>query len=256
MTSGTRSSSLAKDQHDSCERQHDTGDLHAERSTVRLLTEQQSFVEGAHYAPHDHCEPRDHTRDASEGPTLETNEAEPQERVLGTLNEGDRDSRANLTVVVHSEPLMREVATTIDHELGTEDPAECPAGNESWHQGIGEACERTPGPPAALEEQADAERERNPAETRESALPHGDPARRVTGVVAPIGRDVGGPSAHETGHNEGEGELRERSDVDVGPRESPSRVEITDVGGDRESETVDMKDEWTEVKRSGNAGHG
>ena len=94
------------------------------------------------------------------------------------------------------------------------------------------------------------------AEAGESALPDRDPAGRVTGVVAPIGRDVGSASAHETGHNQGERELCERSDVKIGPRESTSRVEVTDVGGDREAEAVDMKNERAEVKRSGNAGHG
>lgn len=223
---------------------------------MRLLAEQQSFVECSYEAPHDHCDSSEHARYTSESPTLKTNEAEPQESVLATLNQGNRHSRANLTVVVHSEPLMREVAATVHHELGTEDAAECPAGNESWNQAIGEARKRTPGPPAALEEQADDQRERNTTEARESALPDGDPARRVAGVVAPIRRDVGRTSPHETGHNEGEGELREWSDIDVGPRKSSSRVEIADVGGDREAETVDMKDEWTEVKRGGYAGHG
>ena len=100
------------------------------------------------------------------------------------------------------------------------------------------------------------QRQGDTAETREAALPDGDPSRWVTGVVTPVGRDVGGAGAHEAGHDERKGESAIGRDVKGGLLETTTRVEVADVGSDCEAEAVDMKDERAEVKRSGNAGHG
>ena len=94
-------------------------------------------------------------------------------------------------------------------------------------------------------------------ETREPALPDGDPARGVTGVVTPVGRDVGDARADQASDDEGEGDTSRRaatSKSDFG--QSPSGVEEADVGRDGEAEAVGVKDEGTEVKRGGDAGHG
>jgi len=78
----------------------------------------------------------------------------------------------------------------------------------------------------------------------------------VTGVVAPIGCDVGESGAEKTGHDQGQRELAEGFDAEVNLRESSPSVEVADVGRDRETEAVGVKDQRTEVKRSRDPGHG
>jgi len=78
----------------------------------------------------------------------------------------------------------------------------------------------------------------------------------VIGVVAPVGCDVGEASPEETGNDQGGGELAEGRDVELGACESSSCVEKADVGRERETEAVGVKDEGTEVERSGYARHG
>ena len=64
---------------------------------------------------------------------------EPQEAVLGALDEGHGHALADLAGVVQTEPLMGEVAATVHHELGTEDSTERPAGDQRRHERVREA---------------------------------------------------------------------------------------------------------------------
>ena len=67
---------------------------------------------------------------------LAAEQREPEQSVLRPLDEGHRHALADLAGVVQPEPLVREVTAAGDHELGTEDPPERPAGDEGWHERV------------------------------------------------------------------------------------------------------------------------
>ena len=147
---------------------------------------------------------------------LEREQGEPEQTVLGALDERHGYAFSGLSHVVESEPLVGEVSAAVDHELGSEHAPERPARDERRHKGVGEGGERRAGPPASLQEKTDGRGESDAAEARDAALPDGDPTGRVTAVVAPVGGDVGHAGADETGDDEHDGELREGFDARVG----------------------------------------
>jgi hypothetical protein len=77
----------------------------------------------------------------------------------------------------------------------------------------------------------------------------------VIGIVAPVGHDVRQSGADKTRDDQAERELAEGLDVESLLGESSTGVEETDVGRDGETEAVGVKDQRTEVKRSGDARH-
>jgi hypothetical protein len=247
---------LAREKYGARERQDDPRDLNAEGTAVGLLAEEESLVERTHDSPDDHRD-AGHDTDATVGAkVLESEQPQPQDRILGSLDERDRHALAHLARVVDAEPLMSEVAAAVHHELRSEDASECPPGDERGHERVSEARERTLGPPSSLQIETNGKRHGDAPEAREPALPDGDPTRGMIGVVVPIGRDVGQSRSEKTRHNQGERKLPEGLDVERSFLEAPPGVEETDVGRDGETEPVRVKDEGTEVKRSGDAGHG
>jgi len=146
---------------------------------------------------------------------LDGEQRQPQDRVLGALDEGHGNAAAHLARVVKAEPLMGEMAATVDHELGTQNATERPPGDQRRDQRITKAGQGTSGPPSTLQVETHRQRQSNAPEAREPALPDGDPASRMIRVVAPIGGDVGQSSADQTGHNQAQRELAERLNVEV-----------------------------------------
>jgi hypothetical protein len=61
--------------------------------------------------------------------------------------------------------------------------------------------------------------------------------------------------ADETTHDKGYGVTTEGLYVEVGARETASRVKKADVRGDGEAKAVEMKDQRTDVKRCGKGRH-
>ena len=186
---------------------------------------------------------------------FESDETEPQQSVFCTLNERHGDPTSDLTCVVHTEPLVREMTAAVHHELWSEHAPERPPSDQRRHQCVTEARERRLGPPPSLEVEADGQRERDTAEARESALPDRDPLRGMARVVAPIGRDIGQSCAEQTSHDQEEREAPEWLERDLVALKTSSGVVVGHVGGEGESEAVQVKDEGTEVDRSGDAGH-
>jgi len=70
----------------------------------------------------------------------------------------------------------------------------------------------------------------------------------VMRVVTPIGGDVGNSCTDETTNDERYCEATERFNVEVGSLQSTSCVEIGNVGGDRQTEAIDVKGKGAEVK--------
>jgi hypothetical protein len=103
------------------------------------LSQEQSLVERTHESPDDH---RDAGYDADTtmwSSVLDGEQRQPQDRVLGALDEGHGNASAHLARVVKAEPLMGEMAATVDHELGTEHATECPPGDQRRHQRVAKA---------------------------------------------------------------------------------------------------------------------
>src|SRR5579863_7415264 len=117
-------------------------ELHTDRSAVRLLSEQQAFVGRPHESPDDHRNARHHTDASTWSPALDTEQDQPERAVFGALDQRYRYALADLTGVVQSEPLVREVPTAVHHELWSQHTTERPTGDERRHQRVGERGER------------------------------------------------------------------------------------------------------------------
>jgi hypothetical protein len=70
---------------------------------------------------------------------FEAEQREPQDGVLDALDERDGHSLAHFTRVMETEPLVRQVAATVHHELGSEHPSERPTGDQGRHERVGES---------------------------------------------------------------------------------------------------------------------
>src|ERR1039458_3836058 len=147
------------------------------------------------------------------------------------------------------------MAPAVDHELGAKDAAEGPATKEGGYECGGELRESGLRPPAALQHETHHEGERDAAKTSEAALPHRDPAPRMAGVVAPIGRDVREARPHQSADEQPDRKAGERFNVDLRATKASPRVDESHVGRDRKTKTVSVKDQGTEVKRSGKTRH-
>src|SRR5665213_937539 len=179
------------EEHGARERQNNARNLNAEGTAVGILAEEYALVGRTHDAPDDHRDSRDDTDAPTRVQMFDREQRQPQDHVLGPLDEWHGNTFADLTRVVDAKPLVREVAASVHHELWTEDATKSPPRDQRRHERVSESGERTCGPPSALHVEADGQGERDAPKARESALPHGDPASGVMRVVAPIGRDVG-----------------------------------------------------------------
>jgi hypothetical protein len=230
------------------ERQREPRELYANGTAVRLLAQEKTFIGCTHEAPDDHAHGRDEPRRVLESRSLQGNEHEPQETVLGTLNERHRDALAHLSDVVNTKPLVGKMAAAIHHELGAKNPADGPARDERGHQRVRESRQLGIGPPTMLQDQPDDEGQGDTAEARETALPDSNPTTGVVVVVTPVRGDIGHARADEAANQQPYGELAEWLNVEACSTESAPGVEVRHVRGDGQAEAVGVKDEWTEVK--------
>lgn len=154
-----------------------------------------------------------------------------------------------------AEPLVGQVPASVHHELGTQHPSEGPASHHGRNERVGEPRERALRPPTTLKDHSHRERERDAAEAGEPALPDRDPACGMARVVGPIGGDVGEARPDQSAHHECHGVAGEWLSAEVSALQSASRIQVGDVGRDREAETVEVEDQGAQMERSGYAGH-
>lgn len=211
------------------------------------------LVQRANESPYRHRRPRNQAPPGSA--PLPRHESPPQQGVFGPLDERNGHPFPGLTVVGHGEPLVAEVSTAVNHELGTEDPTKGPAGHHGGNDGVSQGQSGYAGPVLGQDEQTEEEGECDTPETRETSLPHREPTPVVALVVRPVGGDVGGPRTDQARDEETRRESRKGSGTDALLSQTSLRVLVGDEGRDGEAQTVEMKIERTEVKAEGEGRH-
>ena len=162
--------------------EEDAGQLHQVRAEPAVLAQPEVLVEGALNAPEHHGRP-DHdpggvTRPARPvRPAVEASLNGDQDEVDGEVLEGledrDREPAAGLVRVVHAEPLVCRVATARHHQLGAQEPAQGPAGQQDGSHQVERPTERQLRTATARQDDADRHREEQATEGGEASLPDG-----------------------------------------------------------------------------------
>ena len=158
-------------------------------------------------------------------------------------------------MVGDAEPLVGQVAATVNHELGAEHSSNGPPQHQCGNESVTKEQQRCLGPEATPADNGHGYGQSNTAEAGETALPDGQPAHRMPVVIRPVGGDVGESGADESGAEEPKYVASEVVNGQPATLEATLRVLKGDVGGQREAEAVEVENEGTEVKCGGEGRH-
>ena len=188
--------------------------------------------------------------------SLNGDEDQVDGEVFQGLEDRDREPPPGLIRVVHAEPLVRGVAAACHHQLGAQQPAQCPAGQEDGCHQVEGPTERELGAAAPREDDADRDRQQQAAEGGEAALPDGQNVSRPLRVVAQVREHVHGPGAHHGSEDDPE----EDGDEPVGGvavlPQPALEVHEAEPERERESDAVGVDLEGPDVEGDGDRSHG
>ena len=169
---------------------------------------------------------------------------------------GTGQPSTGLAGVVHPEPLVCRVSAAGVHQLGTEQAAHGPAGQEDGHGQIEGASERELGAAAPGEDDPGGDGGDDAAEGRQPAVPDGEDARGVVRVVAQIREHVHRPCADDGGQDDPEEDREEPVGGVAVLAQSPLEVGEPEPERDGEADAVGMDLEGPDVEGDGDGCHG